>query len=140
MKWLPINFALLVALSVSPPAVAQKLNAKYSCTSNLYIGYYLPDDEIITRRGKNAACRVELVPSTKKWETDCTFFSLRANHEVELLSFENGLRFWMIKLIAINRILPNVKTLTVAKLANRKDIQFTLATGGNAYHGTCVSE
>lgn len=140
MKWLPINLALLVAFSVAPSAIAQNLNAKFSCTSKLYMGYFLPEDKIITRRGENASCRVELVPSTKKWETDCTFFSLRSRDEVELLSFGNGLRFWIIKLIAINRKTTTVKMLSITKLENRNDIQFTFAMGGNAYHGTCVSE
>ena len=140
MKWLAITVASTVALSTAFPSYAQDFDAKYICKGNLYMRYFLPDDRIIMERGKDAACQVELVPSVKKWETDCPFFGLRKNDKVELLHYGTDHGFWTIKLVAINRMAAVVKTMSISKLANRKNIQFTLAMGGNVRHGICASE
>ena len=110
-------------------ANTQNLEQRYVCTANVYLSYALPEDRIISERGRDAACRVDVVPARKHWSTDCPFFALTRRDEIEVLRFGTGFGFWTVKLLAVNRRTTTIKTLSISKHANRDDLQFEVVPG-----------
>lgn len=128
---------ILFALMFSVPVSALDADARYTCVSATSVTYFRPDDEVKIKKGHDAECVVQLRPSDLKWATDCPFYQLLKNDEVEILSFDSGYGFSTIKLVAINRKTVVVKTLSINKRKNSPNLEFTLAIGGNARHGAC---
>jgi hypothetical protein len=117
---------------------AQNMDSKYLCVSEIYTRYDLNKDKFSIKRGDEAKCHAELLPSLKTWNTDCPFFRIRKSYDIEVLNFESGFGFWTIKIIAINRNTTVIKTMVVTKLKNIDDLRFEATVGGNIRYGTCV--
>lgn len=130
---------MLAALGIlCLPSGAQDLGARYVCVADIHVRHSLHKNEVSVERGEEAACTIEAVPRGKSWETDCPFFDLTANDEVDVLKFSTAHGMWTVALLAINVRTTNVRVLRISKVADRDDIQFSFTTGGAARYGRCI--
>ena len=137
IRWTQRGLMLAALCILGVPIGAQELGARYFCVAEVHASYSLPEEDVTVKRGEEAACTIEAIPRRSTWETDCPFFDLTANDQVDVLSFSTTHGFWTVTLVAINSRTTSVRVLRISKLADRDDIQFSLTAGGSGRYGRC---